>query len=317
MAKGLRQAHGTIRKLKSGPTRLTNGRGRTIKVDGSSLRWLAVVVIDHPAVPSDVITVVDDQPNPSVVVLRRDWEFLFDQLKSTYAVTRYLERVAGEASELGKEPMRYFQLAQADENAPPGPFDPQLIGPDGRRIATPLLPVLPVASDDQPPHLLVRSLFEDIAVSGAAETAEVDRLRMLAALDHLQVGIRGQIGQFLIDAMEAAAQTPAGHTEWRQRRVVMGPSDSEPPLQLTFATCSRGHSVMVQDLFGSLVRLRHHDVYEVVDKADSLITVGVLLTPRIDAVRPWDTTMIATAGDPDLDADHLAAFRQAWSHESD
>ena len=115
---GSRQAQGTIRKLTSGPARMTNGRGRTIDLVGSSLRWLAVIVVDHPAVPSEVITAVDDQPNPSVVILRRDWEFLFDQLKSTYSVTRYLERVAGEASELGNEPVRYFRLAQADEEAP-------------------------------------------------------------------------------------------------------------------------------------------------------------------------------------------------------
>ena len=149
-------------------------------------------------------------------------------------------------------------------------------------------------------------------MTGASEIPEADRLRMLAALDRLPVSIRGQIGRYLIDAMEASARSPAGQTEWRQRRVVIGPSDSEPPIQLAYATCSLEHSAMVRDFFESLVRLRHHDVHEVVGEADSLITMGVLLTPRTDGVRPWDTTMIATAGDPDLNAEQLAAFRRIW-----
>jgi hypothetical protein len=56
------------------------------------------------------------------VLLRRDWEFLFEQLKSTRAVLGYLERVAGEAWELGREAARYFRLAQADEAAEPSPI---------------------------------------------------------------------------------------------------------------------------------------------------------------------------------------------------
>ena len=64
------------------------------------------------------------------------------------------------------------------------------------------------------------------------------------------------------------------------------------------------------------MRLRHHDVYEAMAEARSLITVGMLLTPRTDGVRPWDTTMIATAGDPGLDSEQLATFRQIWSQET-
>ena len=71
-----------------------------------------------------------------------------------------------------------------------------------------LLPIRSVASDDQVVHLLVRSLFEDIAVTNAGSTAELDRLRMLAALDRLRVTDGGEIGRYLIDAIEAAAQAP-------------------------------------------------------------------------------------------------------------
>jgi len=121
IAQGLRQAHGTIRRLKNGPVSLINARGRRLEVNGAGLAWVVVVVLEHPDVPEGIDPPVADQPNPSVVLLRREWEFLFEQLKSTRAVIRYLLRVAGEPEELGTEVMRYFQLAQADEEAAPAP----------------------------------------------------------------------------------------------------------------------------------------------------------------------------------------------------
>lgn len=87
---GLRQAHGTIRRLASGRVRMTNGRDRAIEVDGGAIHWIAVVVIDHPEPPDGATPIVEDEPNPSVVLLRRDWEFLFVQLKSTLGVIGYL-----------------------------------------------------------------------------------------------------------------------------------------------------------------------------------------------------------------------------------
>lgn len=59
------------------------------------------------APPEGVVPEVDESSNPTVVLLRRDWEFLFDQLKSTHAVCGYFERVPGDSIELGDEPMRY------------------------------------------------------------------------------------------------------------------------------------------------------------------------------------------------------------------
>jgi len=54
------------------------------------------------------------------------------------------------------------------------------------------------------------------------------------------------------------------------------------------------------------------DAAEVVGGGDSVTTVGVLITPRSDGVRPWDTTMIATTGDLELEDHQLAALREAW-----
>lgn len=318
VARGLRQAHGTIRSLRRRRVPMTNGRGRTIDVDGQGLRWIAVVVVDHPNAPDEVVAAVADQPNPSVVLLRRDWEFLFEQLKSAHAVVGYLERVAGEPLELGTEIVRYFQLAQADEAAPPGPADLRLLGTGARHISSPLLPMRAAATDDtEASHLLIRMIFEDIAVSVAPQVTESERLRFLAALDGLPVGMRGLVGEFLLDAMEAVIKVPEGTTEWRQRRVA-GQPEGGRTVQLAFGVCSTGHSTMIQDVFSWWVQLRHHEMYEVV-AADggTLTTVGVLLTPRHDSARPWDTTMIATSDDLGLDAEHIAAYRQMWPRKEE
>jgi hypothetical protein len=62
-----------------------------------------------------------------------------------------------------------------------------------------------------------------------------------------------------------------------------------------------------------VVQLRHHEVYETVGAdGSSLITVGMVLTPRSDGVRPWDTTMFAASGDLELDDDDVAEFRKVW-----
>lgn len=313
VATGLRQAHGSIRNFRRGPVEMTNGRGRTLTVNGADIRWSAVVVVEHPAVPEGITAAVEKQPNPSVVLLRRDWEFLFEQLKSTNAVVQYIERVAGDPIELGEEVVRYFQLAQADEATPPGVVDPRLLGPSGRQFSAPLLPMRAAATDeDRLPHLLLRTLLEDVAVSGGENFTEDDRLRMLATLDTRPVGTRAEVGNFVISAMEAMSQVSPDTPEWRLRRVI-GRRDGGASVQLGFGACSAPHSPMIQDFLGWWVLLRQHEVCQVVEDADSLVTAGLLLTPRADGTRQWDTTAATIpAGDPKLTEAELAALRQAW-----
>jgi hypothetical protein len=56
---------------------------------------------------------------PAIALTRRDWDFLFDQLRSTTAVLDYLFRAAAASPvPLGDEPARYYQLAAADAAAP-------------------------------------------------------------------------------------------------------------------------------------------------------------------------------------------------------
>jgi hypothetical protein len=73
---------------------------------------------------------------------------------------------------------------------------------------------------------------------------------------------------------------------------------------------------MVRDAFSWWVQLRHHEVYETVAADGGLLTtVGVVLTPRGDSERPWDTTMIAASGDLQLDAEEVAELRTIWPGE--
>lgn len=58
--------------------------------------------------------------------------------------------------------------------------------------------------------------------------------------------------------------------------------------------------------------LRHHE-REPVDELDDALTIGILLTPRYDGLRDWDTTMLAVRGDPCLDDDDLERSRRLWN----
>lgn len=301
---GLDQARGSIRRLKLGPVELTNARGRTIEVDGSKLRWLSVVVVDHPSPPPDARTPPFDAAAPAIVMLRRDWDFLFEQLKSTHAVVQYLERVVAHPVALGEEPARYYQLAMADHQAEPSGLDPALAA-GGRTVSAPLLPLV-ASPDDWRPHLLVRSILEDIAITPEPNVDERDRLAVLAELDRLPVNHRAEIGRFLEEGLANVVDVKEDETVWRQRRFIGGLER----VHLAFGVCSE-FSDMHRDLFQWWVQLRHFEHCQV--RGDTgITTVGVLLTPRHDGVRGFDTTMIATRGDLQFSADELRALRQAW-----
>jgi hypothetical protein len=306
-AQALRQGSGTIRRLRMAPQKLMNRRGRTIELDGRQMRWLTVVVLDHEDPPSGTTRPADPT---SVVMLRRDWQFLFDQLKSTHAVADYCRRVAGESIDLGDEPTRYYELADADAQAPPGKLDSKLIGA-GRQVSKPMLPLAPAATADLEAHLLVRHIFEAIAPTPPRQFEEADRLRVLAELDRLPVSHREDIGRFLLDAMDEVAAAPDGYTVWKMRSM-RGPAGGA---HLAYAASSAPHSEMIQDLFGLWVRVRHDDALQARGDIDQLTTAGVLLTPR-GGFDLWDTTLAAISGDPDLTDEERAIARELWSRGS-
>jgi hypothetical protein len=308
----LSQGSGTIRRLTQGPQELTNLRGTTVEIDTARCDWLTVAVLDHPDPPDAVTPSVRDARHPAVVLLRRDWEFLFDELKSTHAVVQYFRRVAGEDCELGHEPVRYYDLAQADADATPETF-PAALAQGGQIVSGALLPMAPAASEDRPAHEIVRTLFEDIAVTHLTSASELDRLRILAELDRLPVTQRAEIGRFVLHAMQEVTEHGLGNGVYWRLRSVRG----NAAVHLGFGACSRPYSHEIAHGFSLWLQLRHHDVLAVTMDVERLTSVAVVVTPRTDGRRPWDTSVAAVSGPVEFEPDDLARLRELFPGPGD
>ncbi|MFD8210664.1 hypothetical protein ACFV2S_30220 [Streptomyces sp. NPDC059695] len=106
-AKAMSQAKGSVRQLRMLPADMVNGRGRRMRVDGNDYEWIAVFLLDHPHVPEGTIATWQPVGMPAIALTRRDWDFLFGQLRSTTAVLDHLFRAAEQpAVPLGDEPVR-------------------------------------------------------------------------------------------------------------------------------------------------------------------------------------------------------------------
>ncbi len=297
---GARQATGTIRALTSTPTTsLVNERGRSVVIVAVGKTWLKVVVVDHHGI-RDYVPAAG-----AVVLLRRDWEFLFEQLKSTYAVLEYLHRVSSKQPvPLGEEPVRYYQLAAADAAAPQGEGDPRLTALGSNPRSVPLLPQAPAGHGEDRHHVVIRIVLEDIATTGSAD--ETTRLDVLAAIDSIPVAYRAELGEDILRWMgEVAAVPDPGHT-WRFRNI---PWPGRP--YLLFGAATR-FSEAVQAMFGDYVSVRHQQQIELMPERAEILTVWVLLTPRHDGYRPWDTTTAATRGDQGFDPKYREALELLW-----
>lgn len=286
---------------------LTSLRGRSIEIVGSDYKWISIVVIDHDDPPSDIAVPLTGEPG-AIVMLRRDWEFLFEQLKSTSTVAGYCLRVAGESHELGLEPARYYQLAQADHEAPHEAIDPRLVVPGYPLISSPMLPLAPAASDDANAHAMLRSVLEDIALTRLTKATEEQVLRVLSELDRLPVGSRAVVGRFLIDAIAEAIASTDESIVWRYKSL----RGNQGQAHLAYGACNKPLNEETQGAFQLWVRLRHHEVVSVTGDFENLTTVGVLLTPRNDGRRPWETTLAAVSGDMGYSRSDVESLRELW-----
>ncbi|MFD9749162.1 hypothetical protein [[Kitasatospora] papulosa] len=302
-----KQIHGTVRRLKMQGVQMTNGRGRSVHIDSPAVDWVGVMIIEHPAPPSDVPVTPQPGVTPVIALLRRDWEFLFDQLRSTHAVVAYLHRIGSSAPVLGTEPERYYELAAADAAAAPGPVDPAWKRRGGQPYSVPLLPAAPAGSDDDEAHTMVRIMLEDVATSLTGPDEWEPWQAVLASLDSLPVGHRTNLGRFLLYALSAVTTAEAGTTAWRMRTFIAGPGQD----QLGFAICSvlTDHT---RAAFSAWLQLRHHERGEDED-VSSLTSLGVLLTPRMDGYRDWDTTVQVISGNPELSDADLRVYQDLWN----
>jgi hypothetical protein len=308
-AKAMKQAKGTVRQLRLLPAEMVNGRGRVLTVEADAYEWIAVFLLDHDQVPAGTVASWEPIGMPAIALTRRDWDFLFDHLRSTTAVLGYLFRAAAEpAIALGDEPVRYYEFAAADAEAPPADVDTELVGPGGILYSTPLLPQAPVGAGDTQAHLVVRMVMEDITASELPEHAgEADRLAVLSDLDRLPVGVRAAWGQLLLDMLDDVTRVSGGDTRWRCRRQLNADASRQ-----TLWACMTRFDSGTQPVFGSYVMLRHHEVAARTGRPDELATVGVLLTPN-DRGRPWNTTMIRVHGPSDLTPEEVTEFGRLWN----
>lgn len=311
-AHGLRQARGTIRSALLDPTvELTNLRGRTVVVRGDSVTWVPVVVIDHPnPPPTGIIPALDDK-GPSLVLTRRDWEFLWDQLRSATALVDYVHRVADEEGqlELGAESDRYLDLAEKDAQAPSDPVPDWVPRTGAVHTNLPRLPYDPAASADRFGHAIFQWILEDIADTDFTGD-ETERIALLSNIDRVAVGARAELGRLLLRRLTQSAEAaPTAHR--MDHRLMFLDRGS---LQLTFTTMSQLTDYHL-DIYRSWLLLRRQD-FLVNSGAMGPVypwTVGVLLTPRPDGLRPWDTTTISTNGPPAYDAVDYARLTQIHS----
>ena len=312
----IKQGNGTVRRVQTAGITLTNLRGREVMVDGNDYDWTIAVILDHDDPPDGVVPDLSEAKHPAAVLLRRDWQFLFDQLKSTHAVVEYLRRVAGKPIEIGTEPERYYRLANADHPKAPEPIDQELLTPHHISTPMPSLPLQSAASEDRSAHILIRELLEDIAIAPITNNSDLLpgeslRLLVLGELDRLPVTARAMIGRFVGGAMEMVAGDTSGDIVWRQRSLRGNPGQPH----LAYAACSQPHSREIADAFDSWLRLRHHDVVSVTGDADGLVSVGLLVTPTMRRDRAWDTTAIAVSGDMGFSEEELRFLRDLWPDE--
>lgn len=274
-----------------------------MRIDGPAIAWTGVVVIDHPNTPADHAVPAIESTIPVAVLLRRDWEFLFEQLRSTHAVVSYLARVGEPTEALGSEAERYYELAAADRAATPGEIHPALLGA-GEPRSVPLLPTAPAGSDDDEAHGMVRMMLEDIA-NTVTEEDQYDALqKVLASLDSLPVGYRTELGRVLLDALVVARAAEPGPPLWQSRTFLAG-ADQD---QLSFGVCSVFNET-TNEYFLAWLQLRHHERCERLGTTD-LTSIGVLLTPRNDGDREWDITMSGYHGDLELTDEELRQYRE-------
>jgi hypothetical protein len=309
--KAMSQAKGTVRMLRLQAADMVNGRGTTLSVSGDTYEWMAVSLLDHDHVPDGTVPAFEAIGMPALTLTRRDWDFLFDQLRSTTAVLDYLFRVAAEpAIALGDEPVRYYELAAADAAAPPEDIDTELVGPGGRQFSTPLLPQVPAGAGQTNAHLVIRAVLEDVATSMLRDAiSESDRLTVLADLDRLPVGMREEWGHLLLDMLDDVEQAPDGHMKWRARRQLH--TDADGDRQMLFV-CATRFDKYVEAGLGNYVMLRHHQVGERTGRPESLCSVGVMLTPNDSGKRPWDTTLVRVLGPSHLTPEEVSEFGKLW-----
>ncbi|MGN6412520.1 hypothetical protein [Flexivirga sp.] len=298
---GLRQARGTIRTALAKPdVKLTNLRGRQVAFDGETIAWVPVIILDHAEVPDEVL-VEAETGKRGMIVTRRDWEFLWNQLRSTAAVVDYVHRVADEDPiPIGTETNRYFDLADKDAAAKPEPPEERIAMTGAMQLDGPTLPTEPAHASDTSAHAVFRQILDDIAETDFTGE-ELVRLETLAKIDRYAVTYRAELGRTLLRRIDDCALAPAGTFKAQHRIAILDNGN----VHLAFSVYSllTGYH---REFYKTWLQVRRQQYLESSGRnPEEVWSVGVLITPRPDGTRMWDTTVIATNAPSVYDAVEL------------
>jgi hypothetical protein len=272
-------------------------------------RWFGVIVIDHPDAPEDELVVGDAR---TLILSRRDWEFLFRHLKSTYAVARYIEvAVDLDPIPFGTEPIRYHQVAASgaawEEDDADHPEDVEIRRhfSDGPGRRTSIFPQAPVGEsiegDAEVLHSFFRTLQEDLAIANEDDDVQL-RHEMLSRLDSLPASAKELFSRTVLDRLEEAHQSRRQETgTWGRLRI----SDHYPQLVYMVVSKSVERAVPVMSAYQTY---EHYKFARVDSFPESAATIGLLIRPRRSGLRPWEATLSFVRGDPKLSNEDLAAL---------
>ncbi|PPF61587.1 hypothetical protein C5E11_14830 [Clavibacter michiganensis] len=169
----------------------------------------------------------------------------------------------------------------------------------------------PAGTDDDEAHGMFRIVLEDLATTDFEDEKIDDVQKALGSLDTLPVGHRSELGRILLDTLQAFDRLGSESVNWRFRSYLAGPDT----VQLGFGVCSTFNE-SIKLSFRNWVLLRHHERGVRVGSAEGLNSIGVLLTPRHDGLRDWDTTMFVVAGDVGLDEEELSPLKEFWNRKT-
>lgn len=316
VTKAVRQANGSLRTLQRLSPSHTNLRERALEISYEAVeRWITVVIVDHErsSLGLDLRSSLADSTHQAVALTRRDWEFLWEQLKSGVAVAQYVTRVANEDlhSGLGHEAARYYRLAAEDALAPArSPMDASGFYGGSGVLAGPALPTEPAGHESLAQLAVTRLLLEDIAISdlngpvgASGESLEWMRLRMLWAFDSLPIHARERIGADVRTWLSDVASAEPGAFCWRARRIV---GKEDQPL-IGIAVASSGVSDLAA-VFQRWAMLAHHEAWGR-GNWERPETVALLLTPNPGNDPAWETTCLFIQGQSTMSSDEAAALR--------
>ncbi|MGW2183808.1 hypothetical protein ACWCXX_38635 [Streptomyces sp. NPDC001732] len=152
-------------------------------------------------------------------------------------------------------------------------------------------------------------MLEDIALSPPSGTLnEANRFTVLSDLDRLPVSARAEWGRLLLDMLSDVPQVPDEHCKWRFRRML----DEDGTRRLVVGAATR-FAPVIQANFTAYVQLRHHEVTSRPGRTEDSSTLGVLLTPRRDGKRPWDTSTVRVHGDLEPSEEELRVYSEGWN----